>query len=234
MSPDRVALVTAASRGMGAACARELARRGFHLILLSRSADVETLAAELGGVAVRGSVDDEVDLQRFVDTALERSGRVDAVVANTGHAAKGELLALTDDDWHRGLDLLLLHVVRLARMLTPRMLEQGSGAFVNISSFAAAEPGLRFPISGALRAALGNFAKLYAQRYGAAGLRMNNVLPGWVETHSVERESLTRVPAGRAATPEEIAKVVGFLASDEASYVNGQSLLADGGLVHAV
>jgi len=234
MSVRPVALVTAASRGLGAACARELSRRGFHLFLLSRSPDVETLAAELDAIAVRGSVDDETDLRRLVDSALDRAGRIDAVVANTGHAVKGELLALTDDDWHRGLDLLLLHVVRLARLVTPRMLEQGSGAFVNISSFAAAEPGLRFPISGALRAALGNFAKLYAQRYGAAGLRMNNVLPGWFDSHPVERDSLLRVPAGRAASPDEIARAVGFLVSDDASYVNGQSLLVDGGLVHAV
>jgi NAD(P)-dependent dehydrogenase (short-subunit alcohol dehydrogenase family) len=117
MSNVRVALVTAASRGMGAACARELAERGYALGLLARSAEVHDLARELGGVAVQGSVGEEADLARLVEETRSRFGRIDAVVANTGHVAKGELLALTDPEWHAGLDLLLLHVVRLARLL---------------------------------------------------------------------------------------------------------------------
>lgn len=234
MPDSPVALVTAASRGMGAACARELAARGHRVVLLARSAAVETVAAELGGVAVRGAVDEPADLERAVAATLDLAGRIDVVVANTGHAARGELLELTDDDWHRGLDLLLLNVVRLARLATPHMLERGRGAFVNISSFAAAEPGLRFPVSGVLRAALGNFAKLFAQRYGARGLRMNNVLPGWIETHPVDEEARATIPAARAGSAEEVAKAVAFLASDDASYVNGESLLVDGGLVRSV
>ncbi|MGH7336462.1 MAG: SDR family NAD(P)-dependent oxidoreductase, partial [Myxococcota bacterium] len=162
MDERRVALVTAASRGMGAACARELAAKGYALGLLARSAAVEELASELGEFAVRGSVERADDLEALVAAALERHGRFDAVVVNTGHAAKGELLALTDEDWHRGLDLLLLPAIRLARFCVPAMLERGAGAFVNISSFAAVEPGLRFPASGALRAALGSFAKRFA------------------------------------------------------------------------
>ncbi len=219
---------------MGAACARELAARGYALALLARSEEIERLGIELGALAVRGSVDSAADLERFVAAALDRFGRVDAVVANSGHAAKGELLELTDDDWHRGLDLLFLPAVRLARLVVPGMIERGGGAFVNISSFAAAEPGLRFPISGAVRAALGQFAKLFAQRYGRFGVRMNNVLPGWVDTYPVETAALATIPAGRAGSAEEIAKAVAFLLSEDASYVNGQSLLVDGGLVRAV
>lgn len=234
MSDVRVALVIAASRGMGAACARELAERGYALGLLARSPEVHDLAREVGGVAVQGSVAEEADLARLVAETRARFGRIDAVVANTGHVAKGQLLDLTDQDWHDGLDLLLLHVVRLARLLTPAMVEQGRGAFVNISSFAAREPALTFPISAALRAALGNFAKLFAQRYGAAGLRMNNLLPGWIDTHPVADGVVRTVPAGRAGTAEEVAKVAAFLLSDDASYVNGESLLVDGGLVRAV
>jgi NAD(P)-dependent dehydrogenase (short-subunit alcohol dehydrogenase family) len=234
MSDVRVALVTAASRGMGAACARELAERGYALGLLARSPEVHDLAREVGGVAVQGSVAEEADLARLVEETRARFGRIDAVVANTGHVAKGELLELSDQDWHDGLDLLLLHVVRLARLLTPSMAEQGRGAFVNISSFAAREPALTFPISAALRAALGNFAKLFAQRYGIAGLRMNNLLPGWIDTHPVSSETQRVIPAGRAGTAEEVARVAAFLLSDEASYVNGESLLVDGGLVRTV
>jgi NAD(P)-dependent dehydrogenase (short-subunit alcohol dehydrogenase family) len=219
---------------MGAACARELSRRGYGLALLARSADVVALAQELGALAVRGSVASAEDLRRLTDSALERFGRIDVVVNNTGHAAKGELLDLTDEDWHAGLDLLLLNVVRMARLVTPTMLKQGAGAFVNVSSFAAAEPGLAFPISSAIRAALGAYVKLFSQRYAGSGLRMNNVLPGYIDTHPVDEGARAAIPAGRPGTAEEVARAVAFLASDEASYITGQSLLVDGGLVRAV
>jgi NAD(P)-dependent dehydrogenase (short-subunit alcohol dehydrogenase family) len=234
MTSRRVAIVTAASRGMGAACARELSRRGYDLALMARSADVVALAEELGALAVRGSVASPEDLRRLTDAALERFARIDVVVNNTGHAAKGELLDLTDEDWYAGVDLLLLNVVRMARLAAPTMLQQGAGAFVNVSSFAAAAPGLAFPISSAIRAALGAYVKLFAQRYAGSGLRMNNVLPGYIDTHQVDEGARAAIPAGRPGTAEEVARVVAFLASDEASYITGQSLLVDGGLVRAV
>ena len=228
-----MAIVTAASRGMGAACARELARRGYRLALLARSAEVEALAAELGAVAVRGSVTDASALEDVVAATRDRFGRIDAVVNNTGHAAKGDLLSLTDEEWHAGLDLLLLGVVRMARLVTPLMVTQGSGAMVNISSFAAAEPGLGNPVSSTLRAGLGNFAKLYSQRYASRGLRMNNLLPGWIDTYPVAPEALAAIPAGRAGTVDDVARAAAFLLSSDASYIAGQSLLVDGGLVLA-
>jgi len=228
------AIVTAASRGMGAACARLLSARGYDLVLLARSADVNDLASELGAVAVQGDVASVEDLRKVVGVAMEKFGRIDGVVNNTGHAAKGDLLALTDDEWRSGLDLLFLNVVRMARLATPVMLRQKKGAFVNISSFAAREPGAQFPVSGALRAAVGNFAKLYTQRYAGVGLRMNNVLPGWIDSYPVDDATRKTIPTGRAGTPAEVAKAVAFLLSDDASYISGESLLVDGGLVRAV
>jgi NAD(P)-dependent dehydrogenase (short-subunit alcohol dehydrogenase family) len=226
-----VALVTAASRGIGAACSRELKRRGYRLVLMARSADIDALAAELGATSIRGSVAAPADLQRAVEAAQTHFGRLDAVINNTGHAAKGDLLRLTDAEWHEGLDLLVLSVVRIARLATPLMLAGGSGAFVNISSFAAAEPGLRHPVSATLRAALGNFAKLYSQEYAGRGMRMNNLLPGWIDTYPVGPESLAAIPAGRPGTAQEVARVAAFLVSPEASYITGESVLVDGGLV---
>jgi NAD(P)-dependent dehydrogenase (short-subunit alcohol dehydrogenase family) len=219
---------------MGAACARELAERGYRLALLARGAELQPLARELDALAVTGSVSNSADLDRFVDAAVARYGRIDAVVNNTGHAAKGDLLTLTDDEWHMGLDLLLLNVVRMARLVTPVFLEQKSpGAIVNISSFAAVEPGLQFPVSATIRAGLGAFAKLYSQRYGASSLRMNNLLPGWIDTYPVAPEAQARIPAGRPGTAAEVAKAAAFLLSPDAAYITGESLLIDGGLVRA-
>ena len=234
MANRPVAIVTAASRGIGEACARELSRRGYDLALMARTDDTHTLAGELGALAVIGTVASEADLRGTVEATLDRYGRIDVVVNNTGHAPKGELLDLTDDDWRAGFDLLYLNVVRVARLVTPIMIERRTGSVVNVSAFGAVEPSLRFPVSSALRAALGAFAKLFAQRHAEFGVRMNNVLPGLIDTYPADEAARATIPAGRLGTADEVARVVGFLASNESSYVTGQSLLVDGGLVRGL
>jgi len=231
--PDApVAIITASSSGIGAACARELAARGHRVVLMARSQEVETLAATLGGKGVRGDVAIAADLERLVTTTLDSYGRIDVLVNNTGHVAKGDLLSISDTSWEEGLALLLLNVVRLARLVVPVMEQQGSGAIVNISSLWAAQPHLDAPVSSVFRAGLGAFTKLFADRYGPVGIRMNCVLPGFVE--EADPAFVAATPLGRPATPEEIGRVVAFLASPDASYITGQSLRVDGGLTRGL
>ncbi len=235
MSESPAAIVTAAGQGIGAAIARTLAAAGYRLVVTSNGGGAEQLAGELpSAVAVTGSVADPDHLAAVVGTAMEHFGRIDAVVNNTGHAAKGDLLELTDEDWHQGLDMLLLNVVRMTRLVTPIMQEQGGGAFVNISTFSAFEPSLTFPISSAIRAGLGSYIKLYADSYGADGIRINNLLPGFIDSHPESPENVAAIPMGRYGRVDEIASVVRFLVSDESSYITGQNLKVDGGMARSV
>jgi NAD(P)-dependent dehydrogenase (short-subunit alcohol dehydrogenase family) len=227
-SATKVAIVTAASKGIGAACARELRARGYELALLARGEEVVALAAELGGIAVRGAVTEPAPL---VDAALAKWGRIDAVVANTGHVAKGDPLALDDAAWRDGYELILASALRLARLVTPVMEKQKSGAIVHISSYAAAAPDVARPVSTVFRAALGAWVKIHAERVAPLGIRVNAVLPGYVDSYPVPADVVAQIPMGRAGGVGELAKVVAFLASDDASYVTGQCLLVDGAMV---
>lgn len=233
-SGRKTAIVTAAGRGMGAAIARELAAAGYSVSLMSASGAAVELAAELGGIGMSGSVTSPADLATLVQTTRDAFGRIDAVVNNTGHPPQGRLLDITDADWHSGLDLLVLNVVRMARLVTPLMQAAGGGAIVNISTFAAYEPDPGFPVSAALRAALGSFTKLYADTYAADGIRMNNVLPGFIDSYPVDEQTVSRIPVGRAGTVTEIAKTAAFLLSPGAGYITGQNIRVDGGITRSV
>jgi NAD(P)-dependent dehydrogenase (short-subunit alcohol dehydrogenase family) len=152
-----VAIIVGGGRGMGAAIAQELYQRGYHLSLMSPSGSAEALAATLGGIGVTGKAENAADLDHLVAQTTQRWGRVDAVVTLAGHPPKADLLAIPDEDWVRGNDMMMMPVIRMARHVTPIMETQGKGAFVNITTFAALEPTLAFPVSCAYRAALASF-----------------------------------------------------------------------------
>lgn len=230
----KTAIVTAAGSGMGAACARELARRGYAVALMSPSGRAEELAKELGGLGLTGSVTEVADLKSLVGETHERYGRIDGVVNSTGHPPSGEILELTDEQWHETLDLVVLNVVRMARLVTPVMLRQGGGAIVNVSTFSAFEPSPAFPLSSSLRAALAGFTKLYADRYAADGVRMNNILPGFVESFEIDDETRRSIPMQRQGSVAEIARTAAFLLSDDSGYVTGQNIRVDGGLTRSI
>lgn len=234
MTNERVALVTAGGSGMGAAAARRLAEEGYRVGILSSSGKGETLARELGGLGVTGSNQSSDDLQRLVDGAVERWGRIDVLVNSAGHGPKGPILDITDDEWHAGMDVYLLNVIRPTRLVTPVMERQHSGTIVNVSTFAAFEPDPLFPTSGVFRAGLAAFTKLFADRYAERNIRMNNVLPGFIDSLPEKDERRARVPMGRYGSVREVADVIAFLASDGAGYITGQNLRVDGGLTRSV
>ncbi len=234
MPNNKAAIVTAAGKGMGAAVARELHAAGYDLALLSNSGGAVALADELGAIGMTGSVTSLDDLTALVERTMKAYGRIDLVVNNTGHPPKGPLLEITDEDWHTGLDMILMNVIRMARLVTPVMQAQGGGSIVNISTFAALEPSLTFPVSCSLRAALASFAKLYADQYGPENIRMNNVLPGYVDSFPESEALIAQIPMGRYGMVEEIGKTVVFLASEGGAYITGQNLRVDGGITRGV
>jgi NAD(P)-dependent dehydrogenase (short-subunit alcohol dehydrogenase family) len=229
-----VALLTAAGSGIGAAAARKLAAEGWRVAILSPSGRGAALAESLGGLGVSGSNLEPADLQRLVEGALQRWGRIDAVVNSAGHGPKGALLDISDADWQLGMDYYLLHAVRMARLVTPLMQQQRRGAIVNVSTYATFEPEAAFPTSGVFRAGLAAFAKLYADQYAADGLRMNNVLPGFIDSLPEKAERRARIPMGRYGRVDEVGELIVFLASDRSSYITGQNIRIDGGLTRSV
>jgi NAD(P)-dependent dehydrogenase (short-subunit alcohol dehydrogenase family) len=229
-----VALFTAAGSGIGAAAARKLAGEGWAVAILSPSGRGAALAEALGGLGVTGSNLDAADLQRLVDASLGRWGRIDAVVNSAGHGPKGDLLSISDGDWQRGMDCYLLNVVRIARLVTPLMQQRQRGAIVNVSTYATFEPEAAFPTSGVFRAGLAAFAKLYADQYAADGLRMNNVLPGFIDSLPEKAERRERIPMRRYGRADEVAELIALLASDKSSYITDQNTRIDGGLTRSV
>ena len=234
MSIEKVAVITAGGSGMGAASARRLAADGFHVAILSSSGKGETIAQELGGIGVTGSNQSNDDLKRLVDAAMEKWGRIDALVNSAGHGPRAPILDITDEQWHTGLDIYLMNVIRPVRLVAPIMQRQKSGAIVNISTAWAFEPSAMFPTSAVFRAGLASYTKIFADTYAADNVRMNNVLPGWIDSLPATEERRDSVPMGRYGTSAEIAATVAFLTSDGAGYITGQNLKVDGGLTRSV
>lgn len=234
MSDLKVALITAGGSGMGAAAARKLAADGYKVAILSSSGKGEALAAELGGLGVTGSNLSADDIKRFVDLSLERFGRVDVLVNSAGHGPKGPVLDISDEDWHLGMDYYLLNVIRPTRLVTPHMQAQGGGAIINISTAWAFEPDAQFPTSGVFRAGLAAFTKLFADKYAADNIRMNNILPGYIDSLPEKQERRDKIPMGRYGSMDEIAATVAFLASPGGGYITGQNLRVDGGIMRSI
>ena len=234
MTVEKVALITAGGSGMGADAARKLADDGFKIGILSASGKGEALGRELGGFGVTGSNLDHEALNALVVGAKERWGRVDVLVNSAGHGPKGPVLEISDDDWHQGMEVYLMNVIRPTRLVAPLMQELGGGAIINISTFAAFEPDPLFPTSCVFRAGLAAFTKLYSDKYASVNIRMNNVLPGFIDSLPETEDRKARIPMGRFGFVSEVSSLIAWLASQDGAYMTGQNLRIDGGLTCAV
>ena len=230
----KVSVLIAAGSGMGADAAKTLAKDGFKIAIMSSSGKGERLAKKLNGIGFTGSNLETENLKKFIDIVIKKWGRIDVLVNSAGHGPKGKILAINDEEWVKGLETYFLNVVRAARIVTPIMKKQKYGSIINISTYAIFEPEKSFPTSGVMRAGLSSFTKIYSDEYAKYNIRMNNILPGFINSLKTRKKFIKRIPLKRAGKVEEISAVVKLLASKEGSYITGQNIKVDGGITRSV
>lgn len=227
---EKVCVIVGGGKGMGAAVAREMNKRHYRLALMSPSENCEKLANELDGIAVRGKAENTADTQALFDATMEKYGRIDSLLIHVGGPPKGDLLDIADEDWIKANEMVLLPVIRMSKLVTPIMKDQGGGSIVNITTFSAFEPSLTFPTSSVYRVGVSSFTKLYSDRYGSNNIRMNCLLPGFTDSLDLPQKFADMSTFKRLASAEEQAKAAAFLLSDDSTYITGQSIRSDGGV----
>lgn len=252
----KVALVAAASRGLGRAVAEELAAEGSAVVMCARGEDaltaaVDEISAGTGAqvVGIAADISRTEDVNRVVSAANERFGRVDILVTNAGGPPSGKFESLGADKWDDAVRLTLLSTVNLCRAVLPNMRHQRWGRIINITSITVKQPVEGLMLSNSIRAAVTGFARTLANEVAGDAITVNNVLPGYTRTQRVEdlaratseREGISiddatsrwvsEIPMRRLGKPEEFAAVVAFLASERASYITGTSIQVDGGWI---
>jgi 3-oxoacyl-[acyl-carrier protein] reductase len=239
----RTAIVCGASAGIGLGCAEALAAAGANVVMFARRVDVlEQEAERIGGVAVAGDVTSADDLQRLVTTALDRFGAVDVVVLNSGGPPRTKALDISDEQLEDAARLLLLAPIRLVRLCRPHLEASGHGRVIAITSSAVKEPVDNLALSSSVRPGLVGWLKVAARELGPAGVTVNCVAPGRIDTDRIREvypdgptdADLATIPLRRLGTPREVGDVVCFLASDAAAYISGTTIGVDGGLTRSL
>ncbi len=249
----KVALVTAASRGLGKAAAAALSSAGARLSICSRTPAIDSAAKEIrratGGeaIAVRADLTKPDEIVSLVDQTMAHYGRIDVLIVNSGGPPPGDFLSLSPNDWLAAIDLVLMSVVRLCYAVVPHMLEGGSGSIVTSQSITVKHPLESLILSNSLRLAVIGLMKSLADELGPKGIRVNSINPAWTRTERVaslltdragrrgtsieeEAERVTaEIPLGRLGTVEEYGRAIAWLASPAASFVHGHALMFDGG-----
>ena len=245
---NKIALVTGGSKGIGFAVARGLAAEGVRVCVSARDETTLQQAVEevrlVGGEAfgVPADVSTLEQIETLFEQTRQRLGDPDIVVVNAGGPPAGRAETTPDDAWASGYDLTLMSAVRLARAAVPHMKEQGWGRIINVTSLSIKQPVANLTLSNAFRAAVTGFAKTLSTEVAASGITVNNVGPGYTATERLEelfenesdkKRLIETIPAKRFATPDEVAAAALFLASEQAAYITGQTLIVDGGVVGA-
>ncbi len=230
----KIAAFIASGTGMGADAAKHLSSKGYGIAIMSSSGKGERLANDLGGVGYTGSNLISRDIKEFINIVFSKFGKIDVLVNSAGHGPKGEILEISDEDWIKGMEVYFLNVVRSSRLITPIMQKQKNGSIINISTFAIFEPDYNFPTSSVFRSGLAAFTKLYSDKYAKDNIRMNNILPGFIDSLPEKQEFLKRIPLKRYGKVNEISSVVEMLASDGGAYITGQNIRVDGGITRSV
>ena len=254
---DKVALVTAASRGLGKAAAREFAREGARVAISARSdaldAAAEEIRKETGAelLAVRADVTQQKDIEALVKATLDQFGQIDILIVNSGGPPSGDFLSLTAEDWEAAVQLTLMSAVRLCYAVVPHMLERGSGSIVATESYTVKQPLDNLILSNSIRLAVIGMLKSLANELGPKGIRVNSINPTWTMTARVDQlmadrakaygttieEEVTKmtasIPLRRMATAEEYGRTIAWLASPAASFIHGHALAFDGGATQA-
>ncbi len=230
----KVAILIAAGSGMGADAAKCLARNGYKVAIMSSSGKGERLAKQLNGIGFTGSNLEYEDIKNFINLVIKRWGRIDVLINSAGHSSKGQILKISDDEWIKSMEVYFLNVVKACRIVTPIMKKQKNGSIINISTYAVFEPENNFPTSGVMRAGLAAFTKIYSDEYAKFNIRINNILPGFIDSLKPKKEFIKRIPLKRIGKVSEISAVIRLLASKDGAYITGQNIRVDGGITRSV
>lgn len=252
---DKVALVTAASRGLGKTTAHEFAREGAQIAMCARSDRIEGAAEEIARetgtrvLPLRADLTKPADIDSLVAAALKEFGHIDILFINAGGPPPGEFLSFKPEDWEATVNQTLMSAVRLCYAVVPHMLQRGEGSILTTQSYLVKQPLDNLVLSNALRLAVIGFMKSLANELGPKGIRVNSINPGWTLTERVQQlladraarnntspeqeatKIISEIPLGRMGSVEEFARAAVWLASPAASFIHGHALIIDGGMV---